>query len=62
MTAPKNQRPLQIIVAGDGDHRHGRTTTYKYHRCRCDECRAAWSDYHRELRQRRQRIIDGGAE
>lgn len=61
MTAPKRRRPLEIIVAGDGDYRHGRLTTYSYHGCHCDLCRDAWNTYHRELRARRQKIIDGGA-
>lgn len=24
---------------------HGRASTYNNHKCRCDECRAAWAAY-----------------
>ena len=28
--------------------RHGTASRYVNHACRCDECRAAWREYHRE--------------
>jgi hypothetical protein len=31
--------------------RHGSTTGYVTYRCRCDKCRAAWAEYHRQKRQ-----------
>lgn len=32
---------------------HGQRWSYTKHGCRCDECRAANTDYHRELRARK---------
>jgi hypothetical protein len=32
--------------------KHGTTTGYKYHGCRCDLCRKALYDYHRLIRGR----------
>ena len=32
---------------------HGSTSTYSYHKCRCDECRAAWVAYCRVAKKRR---------
>lgn len=34
------------------DPRHGTTTGYRAHRCRCDRCRSALADYMREYRHR----------
>lgn len=35
------------------DHKHGaKTTCYANHRCRCDDCKAAWADYDRRRPQR----------
>lgn len=28
--------------------RHGTTTAYVNGKCRCDKCKLAWSEYHRE--------------
>ena len=30
--------------------KHGTTTAYVNHKCRCEECRIAWNTYHREYR------------
>jgi hypothetical protein len=35
--------------------RHGTTTGYSRHRCRCDECRGAWRDYQRAYMRERYR-------
>jgi hypothetical protein len=32
---------------------HGKITGYVYHKCRCDDCRAAWAEYHLDYRKRR---------
>lgn len=37
----------------DNDLTHGTTNTYRYHRCRCATCTAAWSSYLREYRAAR---------
>jgi hypothetical protein len=29
---------------------HGTLTRYTTHKCRCDECKASWRDYHRRVR------------
>jgi hypothetical protein len=34
--------------------KHGTTTGYKYHGCRCDLCRKALYDYHRLIRGRQE--------
>lgn len=36
-----------------GDPRHGTAGAYTNHRCRCDDCRAAWATYHRQWRRNR---------
>lgn len=38
----------QKIFTGDGDPRHGTTNGYSNLGCRCDECKTAHADYHRE--------------
>jgi hypothetical protein len=45
-TAFKAQKPL----GGPRDPRHGKYTTYKYWACRCERCREANTEYHREQR------------
>lgn len=35
------QRPPGGTLTGPEDPRHGRVSTYVYHRCRCDRCSAA---------------------
>lgn len=52
-TARTPGRRLKIVREGDGDPRHGSTSTYVNHFCRCEHCRAAWATYNRELRRRR---------
>lgn len=32
---------------------HGTINGYSNHKCRCDDCRAAWRGYTRELRRRK---------
>lgn len=32
---------------------HGKYSTYQNHSCRCDECKAAWREYIRDVRARR---------
>jgi len=32
---------------------HGSTSTYTNHKCRCDECHAAWAAYCRGAKERR---------
>lgn len=32
---------------------HGTTTGFVNHKCRCDECKEAWADYHRDYRAKR---------
>jgi hypothetical protein len=27
---------------------HGRASTYNNHKCRCEDCKAAWADYMRD--------------
>lgn len=39
----------------DGDPRHGTSTGYQYHRCRCETCRRYKRDYERQHRARRAR-------
>lgn len=46
-------RPINTVQAGDGDPRHGSTSTYSNYMCRCDLCRAAQAAYMRDLRRRR---------
>jgi hypothetical protein len=41
------------IRPGDGDSRHGLTSSYTNHGCRCEQCRAAWAEYCRNRRQER---------
>jgi hypothetical protein len=33
------------VQPGDGDSRHGSYSTYVNHRCRCELCRRAWTEY-----------------
>lgn len=49
----RQRRRLNTVAAGDGDPRHGKYTTYTNHKCHCNLCRAAWSEYCRDLRDRR---------
>lgn len=35
------------------DPRHGESSTYTNHKCRCEKCRAAWAAYVRESHERR---------
>lgn len=44
------------------EYQHGTLASYCHGACRCDECRQANTDYHRELRKRlRARIGSAGA-
>lgn len=36
-------------------HVHPSVNCYKNHSCRCDGCRAAWTQYQRDFRERRAR-------
>lgn len=40
------------IQPGDGDSRHGTTSGYCNHGCRCPECVAVWTAYHADWRAR----------
>jgi hypothetical protein len=53
-------RPLELLRPGDGNSRHGTRNGYQYHQCRCNDCRAAWAAYARDLR-RRKREANGAA-
>lgn len=33
------------VQPGDGDPRHGKSSTYTNHKCRCELCQAAWAEY-----------------
>lgn len=50
-------RPLHILRPDDGDPRHGTRNGYANHMCRCPACRAAWAEYARELRKRKQEAL-----
>jgi hypothetical protein len=41
------------IAAGDGDPRHGTTNGYGNLKCRCADCRRAWTAWFKESRVRR---------
>jgi hypothetical protein len=56
-TAGPMGRPLDIIRPGDGDPRHGTRNGYSNQQCRCDECRAAWATYARDLRRRKREAL-----
>lgn len=32
----------------NGEAKHGSLTMYSHYRCRCDPCKSAWNDWHRE--------------
>lgn len=36
------------IYPGDGDPRHGTVNGYCNLKCKCDECKAAWAESHRD--------------
>jgi hypothetical protein len=40
----RKERPIAVV--------HGRIGTYSFHKCRCDQCRAAWRVYIAERRAR----------
>ena len=33
--------------------RHGKASTYRNHRCRCESCRAAWNEYMKRYQARK---------
>lgn len=37
---------------------HGTTGGYRYHRCRCEQCRSAWAAFKSADRRRRAGLID----
>ena len=43
----------ELIVNNLDDPAHGSKSTYDRHKCRCESCRAANSNYMREYRKRR---------
>lgn len=43
---------MKLITAGDGDPRHGTMNGYQNHRCRCDDCKSARSEFGRSDAQR----------
>lgn len=49
------------ITAGDGDHRHATINGYQNLKCRCPECRAAWSRWIMQTRARRAAAIALGS-
>jgi hypothetical protein len=40
-----------------GDPRHGTVNGYDNHRCRCDDCKAAWARISADRRRRRAYVI-----
>lgn len=52
MNARARRLKLQLR-ARPTEIKHGLVYTYQYYKCRCDACRLASSEYHREQRERR---------